>query len=613
MKRLLVLFSIFLFISNQSFAAPIVAEVIKLKGKVTVLFPGKHDAQELFEKDKLPEGSSILTYDKSFARVKFIDGSIMNLGPKSKIFIEKINKQESGILNLLVGQIRTKVIKEANKDNDGLSPNKLIVKTRTAALGVRGTEFQTIYNPENFATSLLTFDGKVAMAKLDRKVDEIKEVAKIEEVLATNEVVEVSPGRYAGVVDSLNRPTLPVKISPVQFNALKKSDAIAPIKKTTKQIAEEEKIITTDEPPAEGSFDEKTQEYAPTAGGYLDPTTGIYIAPSINDKFDPKHRVFIPSKKVGVIEKNGNYRPPKGLELDSVKGFVLSKNIDNIEVNKKDLLAIQDHLNQKVAIYKPILDDPAPVIVKIGKEERRKKSAPFKFKVSLDMDLMKEDLAYTSTSSKSNLDMESRLGGRILAEYIFRHKNFGLFVGVGISTLDYQTEVGLFIPNQTKNSLSLTQGKDARTLLYRRLGFKYYPSSKGVFTTTFIKDDQTFISLSDSDIFNTNTHLHLTKKPTEKINLSFEQEFYKEKSLFVNFRFHTLFLNSDNKNYADYKKGFGVGAKFAVGKRYKTFEYSFKLWKEHERQKVIHRYYQTSEYMLKRDMMGAGIFIARQF
>ena len=69
-----------------------------------------------------------------------------------------MKKNEVGIITLLKGKIRSKV-----KKTKAHSKNKFFVKTQNAALGVRGTDFQTIYNPENNVTNLLTFKGKVAM------------------------------------------------------------------------------------------------------------------------------------------------------------------------------------------------------------------------------------------------------------------------------------------------------------------------------------------------------------------------------------------------------------------------------------------------------------------
>ena len=46
----------------------------------------------------------------------------------------------------------------------------MIVKTRSAVMGVRGTKFQATYNPANKNTSLITVEGKVAMVKKEEAI-----------------------------------------------------------------------------------------------------------------------------------------------------------------------------------------------------------------------------------------------------------------------------------------------------------------------------------------------------------------------------------------------------------------------------------------------------------
>ena len=43
----------------------------------------------------------------------------------------------------------------------------MFIKTKTAAMGVRGTDFTSIYNPSLQNTSVVTFEGDVRLAKID--------------------------------------------------------------------------------------------------------------------------------------------------------------------------------------------------------------------------------------------------------------------------------------------------------------------------------------------------------------------------------------------------------------------------------------------------------------
>ncbi len=225
-----------------------IAEVVKIRGEITQLSPGARMARKVELGDKFIEDTSIVTGQKSFIKIKFIDNSELNVGPESKIVITEMKTDSVGIISLLKGRIRTEVQKSAL----GPSANKFFIKTRTAAIGVRGTEFQTIYNPENKMTSLLTYKGEVAMAKVDEKtyakleekpskevvrdevtkdlkiiekpVKELDEVAELNKVLKDKAAVLVPSGQNSFASDTLKKTSLPVKISPVQLEALYKNE-----------------------------------------------------------------------------------------------------------------------------------------------------------------------------------------------------------------------------------------------------------------------------------------------------------------------------------------------------------------------------------------------------
>jgi hypothetical protein len=239
----------FIFFCRNSFAITNIAEVVKVRGEVTQLSPGAKDARQVSIGDKLAEDTSILTGAKSFIKIKFLDESELNLGPESKIIISEMKKDSPGVISLLKGRMRTEVQKSTSSNE-----NKFFVKTRTAAMGIRGTDFQTIYNPENKITSLLTYKGSVAMAKIDdsqyqkleeidqkesilveRKnsgksveiknipSDEISTVSTLNKILSKKETVFVPPGQISLVNNIVKRTSLPIKISNLQLNALYKN------------------------------------------------------------------------------------------------------------------------------------------------------------------------------------------------------------------------------------------------------------------------------------------------------------------------------------------------------------------------------------------------------
>lgn len=378
-KSLLVLLLFSLSFSVFSKARRTVAEVLLLRGHVTQLAPGERLARDLKVGDKVQEDTSILTGEKSFIQIKYEDGSRTSLGPNSKIVVAKMDKSGNGIINLLKGRVRNSV------QSDYEVKKKFYVRTRNAALGVRGTEFETIYNSENNMTSLLTYKGEVAMVqtkdnadlgktnlkkakrvvrRFDNKIvleeePELTEVneEELEKVLKEKAVV-VKKGQFSQTVAKIKTVSQPVVISPVQLNALYKNQTfeekasgevkaaeVDPTKANLTIVPEKQEVSP------EGIYDPKNKIFAPKAGGFIDSATGLYVPPSEEALFDQKNKIYYASNVGGVDAETGQYEPPLGLELDPVKGFVEKGFKDDAP---KELIAQvrtnKEKLNQNLAV-----------------------------------------------------------------------------------------------------------------------------------------------------------------------------------------------------------------------------------------------------------------------
>lgn len=336
------------------------ARIVLLKGKAYRRL-GQRSVL-LREGDRVDAGSWIVTAQNGFLKVLLPDHSILSLGPNSEVQMGTGAKPEtmSGIVNdeppsvtLAQGRLRASVppskpVAGATGGSPaGTAVNKIkfVVRTRSAVMGVRGTEFQAIYHPANEITSVLTFEGSVAMAQSGRD-------------LGGDGVVLITEGRFSSVTPELSVPSLPQKISPVQFDALRKEGGAPPrgesrvsgggiassapalppgldpklaanenasIDRRFAEAAEREmpRAIAAGMPPPEGISDEKTGAFAPAAGGFLDLKTGIYVAPPPGSRFDPNAGVFIPPQSYGTIDsRSGEYVPPTGFKLDPRRGFV---------------------------------------------------------------------------------------------------------------------------------------------------------------------------------------------------------------------------------------------------------------------------------------------------
>lgn len=395
MKFTLILLTIFSF---NTFAGQ-TARVLMVRGDVTQLSPGAKEARKVKKGDTYNEDTSVLTGEKSVVRLKFADKSVMNLGPKSKVVVSKMPKKKPNMISLLTGSIKA----EVEKKNTGRT--KMIVKTKSAVMGIRGTKFQAIYNAQNKNTSLVTVEGKVAMVKKEAvqeklvkeevvqkeaapdemlDVDQAPQEEVVQKVVSSDEeldaldeafdeasenaseVVEVDAGKFAGVQEAAAKPTVPVKIAPVQYEALAKS--MGSDKKA------EDVMETTDAKEEVKELEQLADkgEVVQKPGGYVDFETGLYVPPSEDAKLNEDTGTFEVEKEVGKIDqKTGDYIPPKGVKLDAKKGFV---------VDQKELaqVASKEEAAVTLALVKERNKEVKKQVV-VNKMEAKSKSATSSF------------------------------------------------------------------------------------------------------------------------------------------------------------------------------------------------------------------------------------------
>ena len=355
-----------------------VAKVIILRGKVQAKTTS-NDIKQLKKGMWLAEGTTVKTSAKSFVKLLFIDKSQMNLGPKSEMKITTFPKKKAGIITLMQGQLRSKVTKDymgiQNKNK-----SKLFIKTKTAAMGVRGTDFQVSFNRKNLRTALVTFEGAVAMAQIQDTMKNIRvNQRNLELIVSSDHSVIVRQGQYSGVSPKQLRATTPVKINPGQLKVMEKNDGsqvnnsakksnqnvkkqalkkrnfrnVVPPGVNAKAVASKtdnlnKAVATTlgtrmvkqidakvraelnqtaaSAPPPEGMMNRVTGQMAPTAGGYVDLKTALYIPPPKGSSYDPNTETYIPPKGMGGFDaKSGRYVEPAGMKLTDEGKFVAKK------------------------------------------------------------------------------------------------------------------------------------------------------------------------------------------------------------------------------------------------------------------------------------------------
>ncbi|MEA9357893.1 FecR domain-containing protein [Bacteriovorax sp. PP10] len=346
------------FIAFNSFAAENVAKVVVMRGMVKAkLLDGT--IIDVKADQSIPEGAVVQTAEKSFVKLLFIDKSQMNLGPNSQMIINAFPKKEAGIITLVKGQIRSQVTKDY-MEMDDKSKSKLYIKTKTAAMGIRGTDFQVNYNPDNQNTSLITFEGKVAMAHIGKDIRENKfDQQNLERVVSSDKAVFVTQGQVSAVNSNVaERAMVPTKLGTKQIEALEGNETgikessetdsgkqfrnpIPPgaegaafsntspdLDKEVSKMGISVKAMPTNfsEKAAapEGFFNNDTGEYKLPAGSIIDLNTVNIIPPPTNAVFDSNSGTYVVPETFGKIDKvTGEYKAPAGLELGADGKFTV--------------------------------------------------------------------------------------------------------------------------------------------------------------------------------------------------------------------------------------------------------------------------------------------------
>ncbi|MDA8791989.1 FecR family protein [Bacteriovoracaceae bacterium] len=254
-----------------------------MKGRVTILPPSTTAADQLNVDDKVLEDSSVVTNKGAFVRIKMSDGSTLTVKPNSKVVVRSFQKKKIGMVKLIKGVVRTKVHKALNRKKK----NKFIVKTRSAVMGVRGTEFVTSFHPQSQKTTLLTIEGEVAMKKAQKS--DLITGAKPEtpDFNKSNSQV-ISRGQLTQAMPEKRSLAKPVKLAPQQFASVRVNDDFKPEVKKEELLKEIEKVEGEYAEDAKAGENFATQD----SGGVVDFYQGEYLKPNQKAKFNEKLKIY---------------------------------------------------------------------------------------------------------------------------------------------------------------------------------------------------------------------------------------------------------------------------------------------------------------------------------
>ena len=355
------------------------------------------------------EGDTVRTLKSSVVKIKMINESTLTIAPLTEMIIEQFKSEDENLIHLLKGVMRAKVTNNpANKENS------LIVKSDTAALGVRGTDFQFTYNKKNRVSSLLTYEGSVAFRKISSSKFSYDD---LDSELSKNDSFIVNPGEFSAnnlKTGALNSPT---RISVVQFHALRRNNIFKKVKRNLKARKKSNRsIIPTGAPSrsfssppkikkaiikkknkikADGFYSDQDGAFAPASGGFLDTDTGLYIEPDSKSDFLLDQDQYSPSQQRGSVDsKTGEYMAPKGFKLTPEGLFEpINKKIKNIKP-------------PPVLNFSPSSYEPKTRLISDNQEENKKTLEQFNEYFNVDnaniIQEIKQDIVNESNANNQN-------------------------------------------------------------------------------------------------------------------------------------------------------------------------------------------------------------------
>ncbi len=354
-------------ISFSLYASKMVATVKMYRGSVFKQLPDGKKVQVKDKGEKITEGTVIITEQGSFAQLRFIDNSVVNVGPKSEMKIEQFSRNKPGLLSVVKGEIRSQVTKdylEIGKDER----DKLYVKSKSAAMGIRGTDFIYSFNPGNNTTTAVLLEGEVAFAK-------VAPGASYEDVKnnVINNSVTLYPGEFSVSKPELKAPSVPAVLNVKQKELLVKNHnngnekkkakteevakrapasvvkkSIVPpgltgnvvaneakgVDEGVKQVAKTEvtKAVQKRVEAGDAKGFVKSGAFKPANGSIVHIGTGIVIPPSENSVFDKNTNSYISTGDDVVLDDSGNYHPPQEDVVITEDGKIATVSTDGNQV-----------------------------------------------------------------------------------------------------------------------------------------------------------------------------------------------------------------------------------------------------------------------------------------
>ena len=158
-------------------AAPSAGALSILGGAAQVRAFGLQGARSVSNNGQIYAGDKIKTEEKQTVMIKLNDGSEITIAANSEMTINKYAlapAENSAEIELKKGMVYSVVRKNVYSEK-----RPFIIRTQSASMGVRGTEF-VVENTEAGVTSLHTLKGSVAIAKSVQELSQPKAALLVE-------------------------------------------------------------------------------------------------------------------------------------------------------------------------------------------------------------------------------------------------------------------------------------------------------------------------------------------------------------------------------------------------------------------------------------------------
>jgi len=166
-----------------------------IDGFVDVRYAGTEDWVPLPEKSVLSVGDEVQTDTESEVIFTLSDGSKVKIGPSSHVLIKELGLLEvtnvsTTVLEVVSGRIRAAVTPFVSKESS------FTVETENASIGVRGTDFGVIFDPETLATTIISIQDCVEVVSTNYPALDALVVCTSEELVV---MADGMPGEVLGV------------------------------------------------------------------------------------------------------------------------------------------------------------------------------------------------------------------------------------------------------------------------------------------------------------------------------------------------------------------------------------------------------------------------------